>query len=116
MSTTDPNAPAHLRNEERSTRARDPERVPLYRFAGPRYWGVWLGIAIVRLVNFLPLRGQMWVGRKVGRLALLISRKAKKFCLVEKNSCVLKNKLHIHSEMISEIKKIIIQNANSRFL
>ena len=41
----------------------DPERVPLYRFLGPRYWLLWLGLGLVRAVNMLPLRWQMAVGR-----------------------------------------------------
>ena len=34
----------------------DPERVPLYRFLGPRYWLLWLGLGLVRALNMLPLR------------------------------------------------------------
>ncbi len=47
----------------------DPERVPLYRFLGPRYWLLWLGLGLVRAVNTLPLRWQMAVGRGLGRVA-----------------------------------------------
>ena len=91
MSTTDPNAPADLRNEERTARAtaaRDPARVPLYRFAGPRYWGVWIGIAIVRLVNLLPLPAQMWIGRMTGRLALIFSRRDRRTAQINIDLCL----------------------------
>ena len=29
----------------------DPERVPLYRFLGPRYWLLWLALGLVRAIN-----------------------------------------------------------------
>ncbi|MFL6620183.1 MAG: hypothetical protein ACJ8MH_16375, partial [Povalibacter sp.] len=91
MSTTDPNAPADLRHEERTSRAsvsRDPARVPLYRFIGPRYWGVWLGIAVVRLVNLLPLPAQMWIGRRVGSLALAFSRRDRRTAQINIDLCL----------------------------
>jgi Kdo2-lipid IVA lauroyltransferase/acyltransferase len=50
-------------------------RIPLYRFLGPRYWAVWLGLAFVRLVNLLPLSMQLALGRALGRLALLFGRR-----------------------------------------
>jgi lauroyl/myristoyl acyltransferase len=53
----------------------DAERVPLYRFLGPRYWPVWLGIGLVRTVNLLPLRAQLFFGRMLGSLAWLLSRR-----------------------------------------
>jgi len=59
----------------RSGATPDAERIPLHRFLGPRYWGVWLGIAVVRLVNLLPLPVQMLIGRATGRVALWFSRR-----------------------------------------
>ena len=60
----------------------DPERVPLYRFLAPRFWGVWLGIGIVRLVNVLPLPVQMLIGRATGRLAYLFSRRDRRVAAI----------------------------------
>jgi KDO2-lipid IV(A) lauroyltransferase len=91
MSTTDPNAPTNLRREEAHSRAdvhTDSQRVPLYRFAGPRYWPVWLGIALVRVVNLLPLRIQMGVGRALGRLALLFSRRDRRTAQINIGLCL----------------------------
>jgi len=34
----------------------DPERVPLYRFLGPRYWLLWLGLGLVALGLRRPVR------------------------------------------------------------
>lgn len=91
MSMTDPNTPANLRHEEanaRQTPKRDPARVPLWRFLGPRFWPVWLGIGIVRLVNLLPLPAQMFVGRAVGRLALAFSRRDRRTAQINIDLCL----------------------------
>jgi KDO2-lipid IV(A) lauroyltransferase len=39
------------------------------RFFGPRYWPTWLGLAFLRLVEFLPFATLLAVGRGVGHLA-----------------------------------------------
>jgi len=46
------------------------ERTPLYRFVAPRYWRVWLILAVMRLMYALPLRLQRALGARAGRLAL----------------------------------------------
>jgi KDO2-lipid IV(A) lauroyltransferase len=43
--------------------------VPLYRFWRPRYWPLWLGIGLFRLLVLLPYRAQVRLGRGLGRLA-----------------------------------------------
>jgi len=55
--------------------ARPPARIPLYRFLSPRYWAIWLGMGFVRLVNQLPIRWQMRLGRAIGDLAWRLSRR-----------------------------------------
>jgi Kdo2-lipid IVA lauroyltransferase/acyltransferase len=51
------------------------EKTPLYRFVTPRYWGVWLGLGLVRLVNLWPLRVQLALGRALGRIAYKVSKR-----------------------------------------
>jgi KDO2-lipid IV(A) lauroyltransferase len=65
-----------------------PPRIPLYRFAGPRYWGVWVGIAFVRLVNFLPLPLQLALGRALGRLAFFFSRRDRGIAQINLEMCL----------------------------
>jgi Kdo2-lipid IVA lauroyltransferase/acyltransferase len=67
---------------------RQPPRIPLYRFAGPRYWAVWIGIVIVRLVNFLPLPLQLAIGRGLGRLAFVFSRRDRHIARVNLDLCL----------------------------
>ena len=45
-----------------------PSRVPLWRFWQPRYWGLWPGLALLRLACLLPYAWQLWLGRRVGGL------------------------------------------------
>lgn len=42
---------------------------PLGRFWQPRYWPVWLGLGFLRAASILPLKGQLALGRGLGRLA-----------------------------------------------
>lgn len=48
---------------------------PPFRAAyfGPRYWLVWIGLAVMGLLHLLPIRWQLglgeWLGRRLGRLA-----------------------------------------------
>jgi KDO2-lipid IV(A) lauroyltransferase len=41
---------------------------PLTRFWQPRYWLIWLGLGWLRLASILPVRGQLALGRGLGRL------------------------------------------------
>lgn len=44
------------------------ERKPLSSFRGPRYWPVWLGMGLLRLVCLLPHRAALSIGASLGRL------------------------------------------------
>jgi KDO2-lipid IV(A) lauroyltransferase len=63
-------------------------QVPLYRFLGPRYWAVWFALAVVRLVNFLPLRAQLAIGRALGRLAYVFSRRDRRITHINLGLCL----------------------------
>jgi KDO2-lipid IV(A) lauroyltransferase len=49
------------------------EGVPLYRFLAPRYWLLWLGLGIVRLLVALPYGAQLVAGRAIGRLGYALA-------------------------------------------
>jgi len=44
-------------------------RKPLSRYWAPRYWPVWFGMALLRLICLLPHRMALGIGRMIGRLA-----------------------------------------------
>lgn len=62
--------------------------MPLSRFLGPRYWPVWLGIGCVRLANFLPLPMQLAIGRSLGRMAWLFSRRERRVAVINVELCL----------------------------
>lgn len=37
-----------------------------WQFLLPKYWGIWLLMALVMPMIYLPLRWQFWLGRKLG--------------------------------------------------
>jgi KDO2-lipid IV(A) lauroyltransferase len=45
-----------------------PERKPLYRFWGPQYWPIWIGMGLLRLSCLLPYGMQLGIGKLLGRL------------------------------------------------
>ncbi len=91
MSTPDQNVAPDSRAASgavRPARVQGEPEIPLYRFLGPRYWGVWFGIGIVRLVNLLPLRAQMFIGRMTGRLAFFLSRRDRRVAKINIDMCL----------------------------
>jgi KDO2-lipid IV(A) lauroyltransferase len=51
------------------------ERKPLYRYWAPRYWPVWLGMGLLRIVCWLPHRLALATGALLGRLVYRIGGK-----------------------------------------
>jgi Kdo2-lipid IVA lauroyltransferase/acyltransferase len=47
----------------------EPGRKPLYRYWTPPYWPTWIGLGLLRATSLLPYRGQIQIGRAIGRLA-----------------------------------------------
>jgi Kdo2-lipid IVA lauroyltransferase/acyltransferase len=82
-------------------------RVPLYRFLAPRYWGVWLGLGIVFVISRCPYRMAMWMGRRLGDLAHIVSKRDKRIadinirlCLPELNQAQRKKLVHKHFQSL----------------
>lgn len=63
-------------------------QIPLYRFAGPRYWAVWAGLGLVRLLNQLPLPIQLAVGRGLGHTAYSLSRRDRRIAQINIGLCL----------------------------
>jgi len=62
-----------------------PKMVPTFesRFLLPSYWGIWLGIGLLRLLNLAPLRWKAPIGKTLGKFLSKLSPKRKR--LVEAN-------------------------------
>ncbi len=70
----------------------EPGNRPYWQFLGrPRYWVVWLFYWLGRLIVFLPLDAQLWLGRQLGRVAFRfmdkerdVARRNYEICFPEK--------------------------------
>jgi KDO2-lipid IV(A) lauroyltransferase len=67
--------------------ADDIQKTPLYRFWQPRYWPLWLGLAVLRALVFLPYRAQLRVGRALGRLLFRLMPKRRHIAAVNLRLC-----------------------------
>jgi KDO2-lipid IV(A) lauroyltransferase len=47
--------------------------VPLYKFWQPRYWPMWCGIVVMRIIVLLPQFVRMAIGRFLGRLIMRVA-------------------------------------------
>ena len=64
------------------------DKVPLTRFIGPRFWAVWLGLGVVRLINLLPLHVQLAIGRTFGRIGWLFARRDRRIADINIKLCL----------------------------
>ena len=49
------------------------DRKPLSSYWGPRYWPIWIGLGLLRLVCLLPLPLSLGLGRLIGKLAYWVA-------------------------------------------
>ncbi|MDX1517997.1 MAG: lipid A biosynthesis acyltransferase, partial [Woeseiaceae bacterium] len=49
------------------------DRKPLSSYWSPRYWPIWIGLGLLRLVCLLPHKLGLGLGRIIGRLAYLVA-------------------------------------------
>ena len=48
----------------------------------PRYWLVWMGLGLLRLITFLPWRVQMALGKGLGNLLYRLLKKRRRICCI----------------------------------
>jgi KDO2-lipid IV(A) lauroyltransferase len=89
------------------TRVAEDGRIPLYRFCHPRFWGIWLGIVLLRILAALPQRVRMFAGRLLGRLLQAIQPKRQqitrinlKLCFPELDDAQLEKLVRQHFESL----------------
>lgn len=63
------------------------EFVSLRRFAGPRYWGVWVLLGLAWLAARLPFSWQLRLGAGLGHLSRLLARWRRHVCAVNLRLC-----------------------------
>ena len=53
----------------------------------PRYWPSWLLIAVLKLITLFPLGLQLWLGRLIGRLFMLLGKRRRHIAEVNLQLC-----------------------------
>lgn len=82
-------APARAQRPTPSELAHTPaSSTPLYRFLGPRYWPIWIVLAFIRACIELPLPPMMALGRGLGRIAYLVSRRDRRIAQINLDLCL----------------------------
>lgn len=64
------------------------QQTPLWNFLAPRFWPVWFGIGLVRLLILLPFRLQGMIGRAFGWLAWCFARRDRHIAAVNVGLCL----------------------------
>ncbi|GAB6070843.1 lipid A biosynthesis lauroyl acyltransferase [Thiomicrorhabdus hydrogeniphila] len=101
-----------------------------YQFLHPKYWGIWLGIGLLRLLAFIPYKQKFKVGKLLGKIIYLIAGKRRRLakanidlCFPEKTE-IERNQIlkeHFNSIGIAVIEMTIVwwgnhkHNHNSAF-
>ena len=65
-----------------------PDGTSLWRFAGPRYWSTWFGLGLIRVLDWLPFRVQMFLGGVLGSLAFAFARRERHVAALNIEMCL----------------------------
>jgi KDO2-lipid IV(A) lauroyltransferase len=79
--------PLESREHRKSLATTADGRRSLQLFA-PQFWPVWLGLGLLRLLILLPFRMQMTVGRALGRVAWLVSKRHRRIADINIRLCL----------------------------
>ena len=76
-------------------------------FLLPKYWNIWLGYGILRLLSFIPYHAKFWFGKQLGKLLFYIAknrrelaRKNIQLCFPEKTAIEVQQILKEHFESL----------------
>ncbi|WP_423187533.1 LpxL/LpxP family Kdo(2)-lipid IV(A) lauroyl/palmitoleoyl acyltransferase [Alishewanella sp. d11] len=75
-----------------------------WRFLLPQYWLLWLGVALMYLISWLPYRLLMWFGSKLGILLFKLMKSRQKVARRNLELC-------FPEKSIAEREKLVWQNA-----
>ena len=62
------------------------DKIALYHFWKPRFWPVWIGVALLRLVCLMPQTARMATGRGLGRMVMRLAGSRRR--IAEKNIAI----------------------------
>ncbi|WP_051640761.1 lysophospholipid acyltransferase family protein [Thiomicrorhabdus sp. Milos-T2] len=76
-------------------------------FLAPKYWGIWLGIGLLRLLSLMPFRWKFPIGKWLGKVLYTLSAKRRRLaqanltlCFPEKSAIEIQSLLKQHFESL----------------
>ena len=89
MTTPDPAATGASSGERAGGRetAADAAELSLARFRAPRYWPIWLLVAAMKLTAHLPYAVQRVLGRLLGAVLRVVSRRRRRIAAINLRAC-----------------------------
>ncbi|MGM0542213.1 MAG: hypothetical protein ACQEQR_07240, partial [Pseudomonadota bacterium] len=57
------------------------------RFLCPKYWGIWLGIGLLKIVSLLPLSFKFKIGKGLGKILFYLATKRRRLALTNIQLC-----------------------------
>ncbi|MEA1988993.1 MAG: lipid A biosynthesis acyltransferase, partial [Pseudomonadota bacterium] len=70
-----------------------PKRTPKHvaefqkRYFASKYWGIWLGLGLLRLLAFVPYRWKFSIGKSLGRVLYSLAPKRRRLALANLKLC-----------------------------
>ena len=74
----------------------------LSRFIGPRFWPVWSGLTLLRLIIMLPLSNQLWLGRRLGEILFYVLPRRRFFAARNLELCFPEFDKARHSQILKD--------------
>lgn len=72
-------------------------------FLAPRYWIIWLGLGLLRLMAFLPFRLGLWFGKQLGNLLYYVIPKRRRVAEVNIRQCFPELNAIEQQQMVKEV-------------
>lgn len=76
------------------------------QFFAPQYWGIWLGIGLLRLLALVPFRWKFAIGKILGKLLYRLSPKRRRLALANLTLC-------FPEKSATEIQRLLTQHFES---
>lgn len=77
--------------------------LPSMSFIAPRYWLTWLGILSLRLISFLPMKFQYYLGRLLGKILYRVVKKRRHIVEVNLSLCFPEKSTRERKKMAIEV-------------
>jgi KDO2-lipid IV(A) lauroyltransferase len=77
-----------------------------YSFLYPKYWGIWFGVFILRIISLLPYKTKLNLGKWLGRQIFKLAKKRKKIVLINLENA-------FPNKTLTEINKLALQHFES---